>query len=84
MRVASTFSKYDERTQESVLSKIHMMLAGPGRVVQWVDQLSEQERAAAMEAAAELEAVYQRLKDAGVLRSADGGTPMMNMLAKGK
>ena len=82
MRLAATFSKFDERTQSQIVGKISLMCSGPGKVVHWSDLLTDKEKKGVAESDAELERTYEALRVAGLLRTAEGGTPLSAMLKR--
>jgi hypothetical protein len=81
-RQATAFTKYDKRSQQTILSRINLMVSGPGKVVPWESHLTEREREGVKKANEELDSTYEALRKAGLLVSVDGTRPLTSMLKR--
>lgn len=76
------FPHYDPKHQRYEVSEIVLMTTGPGPLERWEDRLTETERKGVDEANAELDAFYAQLEASGLLRGADGGSSIEQVLGR--
>lgn len=84
MRMAAASVHWSEKEQRSFVGRVTMMASGPGVPVRWEDQFTDKQKQLMQESDRKRDAIYEKLKAAGVLRGPHGEKPITALLKKPK